>query len=329
MSTNGDITARALRELADLRTDRARKMDARREKVYSTVGEIATIDRTLRALVVKCAATALDRGAPGLPLESIRDESLALQARRERLLKESGFSVDYLEDKPTCALCSDTGFVGARHCVCLKKICARLRREELSKSLNIKGQSFDTFDLSLFSDQPDTDTGLSPRENMEALLEYCTEYAWNFQKTSDNICFMGGTGLGKTFMSSCIAGAVAERGFSVVYDTAAGLFSAFEAEKFGRAMEGRLSEPYLACDLLILDDLGTEMVTNFTLSALYTVINSRLITGKKTLISTNLDKDGLRRKYTAPILSRLEGEYSTFYFFGNDLRLGGRRVGNE
>lgn len=317
------VNERALAELSRRREKRAKRLEIRKNKVYITIPEVADIDRRLRTLVADCAAAAFNKGTGVSALEAISEESLDLQARKRDLLKKHGFEPDYLEDKPFCPLCGDSGFVRGRECKCLSDLRSEIRRGDLSKSLNIQGQSFETFDIELFSGEEDPDYGISPRENMEAILDYCSDYARNLGSHSENLLFTGGTGLGKTFMSSCIAGEAANRGFSVVYDTAVSLFSAFEAEKFGRAGEA-VTEPYLKCDLLILDDLGTEMVTNFTLSALYTVINTRLMAGKKTIISTNLDREGLAKKYTAPILSRLEGEYRTLFFFGEDLRLGKR-----
>ena len=139
-----------------------------------------------------------------------------------------------------------------------------------------------------------------------------------------NLFFNGAPGLGKTFLSACIARVVADNGFSVVYDMAASIFAKFEDAKFQRTddFEGTRNDikRYMECDLLIIDDLGTEMTTAFTVSALYEVINTRIVSGRKTLVSSNLTMDELRRRYSEHIMSRLEGEYQVLTFYGDDIR---------
>ena len=157
---------------------------------------------------------------------------------------------------------------------------------------------------------------------MEKTLQTCRRYALTFTEKSGNLLFSGDTGLGKTFLSACIARSVAEQGFSVVYDTAGKLFSDFETAKFYAEGEDRedLTRKYLSCDLLIMDDLGTEMVTQFTQTALYQVVNSRLMSGKATVISTNLTSHELEGKYLPQITSRLLGSYELLLFLGSDIR---------
>ena len=187
--------------------------------------------------------------------------------------------------------------------------------------LDIGSQSFDTFRLDYYS----TDRGglpRSPREAAQRNLEICQSFARDFRPGKQNLLLFGAPGLGKTFLSACIARVVSEDGFSVVYDTAGHIFSRFEAQKFGRddgEADSAVSRA-LGCDLLILDDLGTELMTSFVHSAMYQIVNTRLITGKKTVISTNLNPDELGRRYGAPVLSRLQGEYQILLFFGEDIR---------
>lgn len=160
---------------------------------------------------------------------------------------------------------------------------------------------------------------------MSTTFGICREYAKDFGNNSVNLLFRGNTGLGKTFLSASIARVVSEKGFSVVYDTIVSVIEVFEMQKFDRSgdnaedVSSRIRR-YLDCDLLILDDLGTEMSTAFTVSAIYSLINSRLISGGKTIISTNLSEDELKRRYTPQIASRLEGEYVLLKFAGRDIR---------
>ena len=180
-------------------------------------------------------------------------------------------------------------------------------------------ESFDGFRLDLYPTEPDPNLGVSPRQLMERTFRRCRRYAREFGAGAPSLLFTGGPGLGKTFLSACIARAVADNGFSVVYDTAGKLFSDFEAVKFGGNQQD-LTRKYLQCDLLIIDDLGTEMTTQFTQSVLYRVLNDRLLENRPVIVSTNLSDQALRQRYSAPIASRLLGAFEVCLFLGQDIR---------
>lgn len=195
--------------------------------------------------------------------------------------------------------------------------------EELSRLLDLGTQSFETFSFDVYSPYAPLDQDISPRSNMERIYDACRDYAYEFSPRSGNLLLSGDPGLGKTFLSACIARVVSETGHSVVYDTAAHIFERFEAQKFSRDETGGADEDVsrlLRCDLLIIDDLGTELTTEFVRSAFYQIVNTRLMTNKKTIISTNLSPAELSRRYGANILSRIEGAYRILPFFGDDIR---------
>ena len=274
--------------------------------------------------MAKIIASGLRRGTDPRPaIDALREENLDLQQEKRLLLTQMGLPGDYLEEKPACPRCNDTGFLGSEVCSCLRSYYVREQNKELSGLLDLGSQSFETFDFDYYSPLPDSELGISPRANMERVYDVCQDYAHEFSPKSGNLLLSGGTGLGKTFLSASIARVVSASGHSVVYDTAGHIFSLFEAQKFGRETDeetdGAVSRA-LGCDLLILDDLGTELMTSFVQSAIYQIINTRLITGKKTVISTNLRPDEIGRRYGAPVLSRLQGEYQLLLFFGEDIR---------
>jgi len=245
-----------------------------------------------------------------------------LQKQRLSEIKKAGFPENYLDDGYMCEKCHDTGYADSKMCRCLEKIYKTEQRESLSSLLKLGNETFDNFDLLYYNDI--SKTGASHRQNMEVVFNTCVEYARKFGSKSRNLLLIGSPGLGKTFLSACIARVVADNGFSVVYDMAASIFSKFEDAKFRRTddSEGLRNEVkrYFECDLLIIDDLGTEMTTAFTTSALYEIINTRLITGKKTIVNSNLTMEELERRYSEQIMSRLDGEYHKLKFHGEDIR---------
>ncbi len=326
MSLDGKILARAKRRLEEQKHRHEMRLAGRTEEVYRKCPRVADLDRELKSTVIEAVGLALKSGRdPGKAMEELREKNLHLQSERARELIAAGFPPDYIDDTYLCSDCRDTGYVGTSPCACLLKLYNEELKASLSSLLKLGGETFDTFDLSWYDDTYDPELGTSPRQHMEAVLEACYRYANKFGEKSTNLFLRGDPGLGKTFLSACIARVVAEKGFSVVYDMACSVFAAFEEEKFSKgedmsALRGEIRR-YLSCDLLILDDLGTEMSTAFTVSALYELINTRLITGKKTVISSNLSEEELQRRYTPQILSRLLGEYQVLKFYGSDIRL--------
>ena len=222
-----------------------------------------------------------------------------------------------------CPHCGGSGYVGAVMCECLQELCRQEQKKELSSLLSGK-ENFDGFRLDYYPTEPDPSLGVSPRQLMERTFRRCKRYAREFRLGAPSLLFSGGPGLGKTFLSACIARAVADSGFSVVYDTAGQLFDDFEAVKFGGDQRD-LTQKYLNCDLLIVDDLGTEMTTQFTQSVLYRVINDRLLQNRPMIVSTNLSDSALRQRYSPAIASRLTGEFEQLRFFGDDIRAKKRR----
>lgn len=325
MTYDGRILARVRDTIAEIKQKNETELSRRRAEVYACIPAVRETEAEITRLMTGVASEALKKGTDaGAAVENARSSCEALLKRRAELLSSGGYPADYINEIFNCPKCKDTGYVLGRPCDCLKNLYKAEAVRELSSMLNISGQSFESFDLSFYDDKYDHTWHDSPRAVMSATLSICREYAESFDNKSVNLLFRGNTGLGKTFLSACIARVVSEKGFSVVYDTAVSVMEAFEIQKFDRGgnseeISSRVRR-YMDCDLLILDDLGTEMTTNFTLSAMYTLINSRLISGGKTIITTNLSEDEMRKRYTPQIVSRLEGEYFPLNFAGRDIR---------
>ena len=327
MPYDGKLLAQAREALEQRRADNAAEQQRRLSLVYARDPEIEQIDLRLRRQMAELVRLTVSR-APDLAekLELLKRDNLELQAERAERLTALGRPIDWLDEIVSCPICRDTGMDGAQPCRCLKKLYNQALTKELSALLRHGDESFERFDLSLYDEQPLEGSTVSPRFAMERIFAQCRKFADSFPEVSSNLLFQGGTGLGKTYLSACIARVVADKGYSVCYDSAASALEAFEAQKFARdpetaeAASARVRR-MMDCDLMILDDLGTEMVTSVTVSALYTLINSRLNAGKKTIISTNCTDEELLRKYTPQICSRIKGEFLRLPFVGWDIRL--------
>ena len=327
MAYDKKILAAARREQERDRAAHSDELAARRAEVYAREPRIRAIDRTLSTTAIAVLKASLESGGdPSEAIAKLRDQNLSLQRERAGLLRGMGLPEDYLTDKPLCPQCGDTGYCGSATCECVKTRYARLLKEQLSTMLPIENQNFDKFRLDVYSTRPDARLGRSPRENMAENLSLCREYAARFQAGAPNLLFYGSTGLGKTFLSTCIADAVSTRGFSVAYDTAISIVAAYESIKFGNGDGEHAAERiarYERADLLIIDDMGTEMGTAFTVSALYNLINTRLMSHRSMIVNTNLLPEMLSKKYSPAVSSRLLGEFMPLHFFGDDIRLRG------
>ncbi len=319
MAIDGKLMAKARERLGAIKENNEALQEERLLEVYSRVPEVRRVDANLRSLMGEVISASLKKGeAAKSALDAVGEKSLELCARKAEALVEAGYPSDYLDNVYSCPRCRDTGYTDSGSiCSCLMKLYEEEKNAYLSSIPGHEGDSFSAFSLDYY-------TG-SDREIMEMTLNFCRSYALNFGKDSPNLLFRGGTGLGKTFLSGCVAKAVSDKGFSVVYETAGDAFTAFEDRKFSRdaaqaEAAGERVRRILDCDLLILDDLGTEMRTAFTHSALYNIINSRLSAGKKTIVSTNLSAAEMEERYTPQVVSRIGGEYDTVPFRGRDIR---------
>ena len=321
MGYSEQVLRRARERLEQAKQERERENEAHRREAYARYPRLQEIDRELQMTMAQLMAATLRRGEdPTEAIGQIREKNLALQREREWILEAGDFEEGYLDDAPICAKCGGTGYEGNQMCSCLRELCRQEQKKELTSLLGSGRESFESFRLDVYSDLYDEKLGVSPRKLMQSNFNICRRYAQNFTPQAGNLLFSGATGLGKTFLSACIARQVADRGYSVVYETAICLFSDFESEKFGGEEQRGLSRKYLACDLLIIDDLGTEMTTQFTISALYNVVNTRMMENRATIISTNLAPETLEGRYSPQIASRVLGTYRLLKFAGSDIR---------
>ena len=326
MALDGKILRRALDRYEEANRLRSEETRRRREEIYEKDPRIGELDRLLRASVAEAAAVALRGGDdPEKAVAAIQEKNLGWQEERARRIAALGYKAGCIDERPECPKCNDRGYVGMKPCDCLMKLYREEQRKELSRLLDLQGENFDAFNLSYYDDEIDPETGKSPRQHMAMVSQLCRRYAEKFTPGARSLFLTGAPGLGKTFLSACIASVVSEKGYSVVYDTAVNVVSYFEEARFGRRGEPEEAEAdvkrCLGCDLLILDDLGTEMNTSFSVSTIYEVLNSRLREGRSTVVSSNLDTEEIARRYNPQIASRLAGSFDVLKFLGSDIRL--------
>lgn len=288
--------------------------DAHNEEVRERSELIREIDGELTGTGLLLFKTACAGG----DIEPIKKRNLELMAKRRAELVRLGLGEDYTDVKYTCPKCSDSGFIGTKMCTCLKELLVMMNIESSGMGSLIDKQSFDNFDIEWYKDNPDN------YNRMVRNLATARKFVDDFGKSQTNLLLIGDTGTGKTHVSTAIARAIINRGFDVLYDTAQNIVSAFEDDRFhsGYGEQERRSDKYMECDLLILDDLGSEFVNQFTVSCIYNLINTRQNRGKSTIISTNLSHNELAGKYEGRIYSRIVGNgYKVLLFAGRDHRV--------
>ena len=321
MAYSSEVVRRARRRLEQAKADRESENQQHLQQAYARVPRIKEIDLLLRRSMALAAQAVFTQGGDAkLAMEQVKEANMALQQER-RMLAQEYFEEGYLDDSPICDLCGGSGYVGSQMCECLQELCRQEQKKEISL-LASNDERFEKFRLDYYSQGIDPNYGASPRTIMEHNFNICRKYAAAFGLDSGNLLFVGGTGLGKTFLSACIARAAADKGYSVAYESAPHLFSKLEKDRFNPDENSHQEVERLSgCDLLILDDLGTELPGNFVTAALYALVNDRLLAGKPMVISTNLNIDEIARRYSPQIGSRLQGSFQRLTFVGEDIRV--------
>ncbi len=292
--------------------------DLRRAEIHLAIPEVAEIDRALGRTGLSLLEASMQGEDVQARIAAVRKTNEELRHVRAELLVSHGYPADYTEVRYECPLCNDSGFVDTRMCVCMKKKLVEAGFEASGMGNLLREQSFENFDLTYYQNDP------AAHRRMEQILARMRLYTESFEAgKSGNLVLFGGTGLGKTHLSSAVARGVIERGCDVFYVSAVSMLSDFERERFGNSAGGETgvgTDRYFSCDLLIIDDLGTEVNNQFTTSVLYNLINTRLNKRQSTVINTNLTQDEFRKRYWDRITSRVLGEYTVLPFLGTDVR---------
>ncbi len=312
---------RLVREEYEQKALRAEKeAEVRRAEVEDAIPEVRALDAALSGLGLQILQIAMQGGDIPKAMEDLHAKTDALREQRAALLRKNGFPADYDDPQYECPLCRDTGYIKGKMCSCMRQRLVEIGLRASGLSELMKKQSFENFSLDYYRYNPEV------FREMSVVFAAARDFAEQFgtpEAAAQNLLLVGGSGIGKTHLSTAIARRVIERGFDVLYNSAVGMLSDFETLRFGTGFaegDGSNVSRYTQCDLLILDDLGTEVVNQFSLSCLYHVINTRLNLGLSTIISTNLPPKEISKTYTDRIASRLFGEYSVLMFLGRDIR---------
>lgn len=320
MAYKNTVYQKAINILERRRERATLEANSRQLEISQKIPELDDIQKKLSAIGFSISKLFFQGENIEDEVNKLRRSSLALQKEKKHLLVKNGYDEDALAVKYICPVCSDTGYVNDRMCACHKELLKEIERDSLRKIAPIDSCTFDSFKTEYYPGVP-MDNGVVPREKAEKILESCRMYAQSFNSHSPNLMFMGGTGLGKTHLSLAIANVAINKGYSVIYGTSQNLLSDLQNENFGRTDNIYYNEyDVLHCDLLIIDDLGTEFKNAYSVACLYNIINTRILRKKPTIISTNFNHDDLSREYDQRITSRIAGEFSTLILEGNDIR---------
>lgn len=311
----------AARVLRERREKAERTAEAHRAEVKAKCPQLIVIEQEMASTGLRAIKTVGAGKGAKETIEKLAKYNLELQAQRKQLLLDNGYPENYLRPNYTCPICEDKGIdKDGNPCACYQKLLKETAYALLAKQTPLRLCGFDDFSLSQYPNTPDAN-GNIPREEMEGILAFCKGYAKNFTPNSGSLFLYGKTGLGKTHLSLAIAAEVIKLGYGVVYGSAQNLLSKLEKERFGKAQDEDTESLLLDCDLLILDDLGTEFTTAFTVSEIYNIINTRLLQQKPTIINSNLNSKEFKTRYTDRVASRVFGSYTVLHFLGNDMRI--------
>lgn len=276
-------------------------------ELYTAIPQLKSIEDELSALGAKAMKAAMLGKTD--ELKAIETVSKELQNKKSEIQKSANLKLP----SPNCKKCNDTGYNGTHLCECVLTKAKELVFKDLSLKTPIHNQTFSTFNLDYYEKEL--------KKEMTDIFNFAKKYADNFSLKSPNLLISGNTGLGKTHISMAIINTVIGKGYGVIYDSAQNLFTQIEKEHFSYSGSTEKIDAILTCDLLVIDDLGTEFSTTFTNSQFYNIINTRINNNLPTIINTNLDVDAIEKAYTPRILSRIIGHYKNLAFKGSDIRI--------
>ena len=328
MAYDRALISSILRQMEHRHDQYEAEAESRRYQLTAAIPRLGEIDRELRSTAAKAMRIAFESNNTAAEIETLKQKNLALQAEKQKLLLQNGYPADYLSPIYTCPDCKDTGYMDGEKCHCLKQAIIDTIYTQSNVKNILERENFSVFSYDYYSDtQKDPKTGLTSLETAKRAVAECERFIADFGTTSQNLLFYGNTGVGKTFFTNCIAKELLEKSYSVIYFTAFQLFDILSKGVFEKDADAIAAHQNIFdCDLLIIDDLGTELSNAFTVSQLFLCVNERILREKSTIISTNLNLVELRDLYSERTFSRISNNYNIIKLFGDDIRIQKRKL---
>lgn len=312
-----------INEYEKLRENAKTEQEKRINEIYEKIPRIREIDKEISSIGFNIATSVVSKEIEDIEeyIKSQKEKITDLKIEKTELLSKYGYPIDYMEIKFKCKKCKDTGYINNKFCSCFRQKLINRYYQQSNLNEILRAENFDTFNFDYYSSIPYENEPLSPRENIEKIYAYAVNYTKNFDKTNESLFFYGSSGLGKTFLSNCIAKELLDKGKVVIYQTASNLMDIIRRCRFEESSNYNELNELLECDFLIIDDLGTEPVTPYSYSELFNIINTRILNKKKMLISTNFQLNDIVQNYPERITSRILGHFTLFKFYGEDIRI--------
>lgn len=325
MSLPKDKIKNILKAYEETKAHNERKLRIRKSQIYKTIPELKDIEnRITRASINMAKAISKTPARRMSLLKQLKEELAELKATKAQLLEEYGYPSNYLEPIYTCEKCKDTGYIDNKKCTCFKQLLIDIAYQQSNLKDTLDVENFSNFSFDYYSDDIDDSLGISPLQNIKSVYIACENFVDEFNTSFSNLILYGQAGLGKTFLCNCIAKELLDASFSVIYLSAFQLFKLLETYQFkneDNLVTFKEVENIYNCDLLIIDDLGSEITNSFRSSELFNCLNVRMLNKKSTVISTNLEPSNWSSQYSNRIVSRIFGNYIPLKLIGNDIRL--------
>ncbi|MGN0501729.1 MAG: ATP-binding protein [Ruminococcus sp.] len=324
MGYSSSVYKAAADKLFERRLKAEKEADRRKAEIFKQLPRTKELEKEISRCGIQAARAVIGGGDVAEEMKNLRDRNLAMQSELAEILASNGYDKNVFEPAYLCKKCNDTGYFEENGrtlvCSCLKQALVSCACEELNRTAPLSLSTFDSFSLDFYDREIDSKTGISPYNHMSKILRYCQSYADNFSKNSGSILMKGATGLGKTHLSLAIANEVIKKGYGVIYVSAPSLMQKLEKQYFSRN-DDAATDMLIECDLLIVDDLGTEFHSQLSVSLMYNIFNSRMLANKPVIINTNLDLKELEKNYTERFVSRIIGNAQKLDFLGSDIRV--------
>jgi DNA replication protein DnaC len=304
----------------NIRREEETALKKRKEEIYKAIPKIEDIDKQINKLCVHISISSFKPIKNREEyLKNLKEQLTDLRIAKSELLVSHGYDIDYLNMRYRCKKCKDTGFIGVNRCQCYKQNLVKLYYKSSELNQILKTNNFNNFRYEYYSSVRSRDNIKSPRKNIEGIVKTSMYFIETFSNSKDNLLFYGNSGTGKTFLTHCIAKELLDRGILVIYKTAEELIKNLREVRIENNTD--MEDLLVNCDLLIIDDLGTEQISNFTKTELFNLINKRLLKEKKMIVSTNYTLEELSKTYSERITSRLFGNFTLCKFYGEDIRV--------